>query len=333
MRYHVAPYSIWTAVLLIALVGCSIVRGQALDFKVDGPATAPQGELVELVVMFPKGFKADVDFTPVDEDNFSVDPIIEEDAAGVITLVGKKCSFSTRCAGARTITVVASGFAIVGDGVPRLKNVKHTVQVTAVAGPEQPPAPPKQPPNDDDLGPIVPLPSAALPKSDSDKIALILNNVIDRLEALEKRSTQVAVKAPAAVEGTAQPATSGPDLSQASPSPVKSVPSVADVRPGHWSVASARNEWAPTKEETIAHLRSTHSSAELQKYEPLEAISHDSLRTLHDNAHEGRATSQTYVSAPASAPVVMRAGACPGGVCPTSSSSRVYSRGLFGWRR
>lgn len=188
MRFVVC--GIWSAVLLISLVCCSLSRGQDLNFKVEGPTTKPQGELVTLIVMFPEGVKADVDFTPIDEPDFNVDPIISEDATGVIKLVGRKCSFSTRCAGPRTINVVASAFAIVGDGVPRLRSIKHSVTVTGPTG--TPPVGPPPAPGDDVFIPVPAVeglpavqaqPQAALSQEDDERLARIFDNILNRLDA------------------------------------------------------------------------------------------------------------------------------------------------------
>jgi hypothetical protein len=333
--------AVYAFALSLSLVCCSIARGQLLDFKVDGPATVAEGDYVELTVMFPEGVKADVDFTPIEETDFGVHPVVSETLVkGKVTasVVGRKCTFSARCQGERDLIVVATAFASF-DGLPRVKSIKHKIRVTARQAPNPPPVPPTPPPTppvppgDDDLGPWVPLPGATAvppPNEDMEKVTKILSNVLDRLEAIEKRATAVTVAAPApvAVADASKPA---PVPVVAKPAPVASA-AIVDVRPGHWSVGS---DWSPSKSQAIAHLRNEHPS-KARQHEPLESLSLDAVLTLHDDAHEGRAsaTSRAVVSSPVSVysqPVVryaQPAGGCPGGVCPTPSRSYVR-RGFF----
>jgi hypothetical protein len=335
--------AVYAFALSLSLVCCSIARGQLLDFKVDGPATVAEGDYVELTVMFPEGVKADVDFTPIEETDFGVHPVVSETLVkGKVTasVVGRKCTFSARCQGERDLIVVATAFANF-DGVPRLKSLKHRIHVTAKQGPKVP-DPPNPPDDDDDLGPWVPLPGATAvppPNEDMEKVTKILSNVLDRLEAIEKRATQTAVAAPApvAVVDASKPA---PATVVAKAVPVASA-AIVDVRPGHWSVGS---DWSPSKSQAIAHLRNEHPS-KARQHEPLESLSLDAVLTLHDDAHEGRASAtRAVVSSPVSAytqpvysqPVVryaQPAGGCPGGVCPTPSRSYSTGRGFFGFRR
>lgn len=349
---RLAPWLIVAVFLSVGLVSCCVCNAQAIDFKVDGPSHVGEGEYVELTVLFPEGVKADVDFVPVEETDFGVHPVVSEslvDGKLTASVVGRKCTFSARCMGERDIIVVATAFANF-DGVPRLKSLKHRIAVKANKAPNPPPAPQPPPlpvpPNDDDFGPTVPIPSATLPKSDIEKITLILDNVVTRLEAIEKKATQVAVTAPAPDPSQATPATVA--LAEALtkefrrieskgtvPVVVKpaAVATAVDVRPGHWSVGS---DWNPSKAEAIAHLRAAHS-AKARQHEPLENLSLETILTLHDDSHEGRASTvraSTVVSAPApAARSALPASPCPGGVCPTTSRSVSYGRGLFRWGR
>lgn len=317
---------VFLACFVVGVTSCSVAYSQSLDFRIDGPTEVDEGEYVELRVEFPQGVQADVSFVPVEEDRFGVHPIVLEtivDGKLVPVVTGRVCTFSARCQGERDLTVVATAFASI-DGVPRIHSLRHRIRVKSVETPDPPKRnPPEElpppPPTDDDLGPRVPLPSdvrSNVPSDkDLDKIVRILGDVVDRLEALEQRTSIPAERATSIVE--------------TAPAPLAPA---ADAKPGHWSVATATNVWRPTKAEAVAHLRNAHAATAL-RHEPLEALSIDEILTLHDDAHEGRATSispshaQRYV-----APL---ANECPGGVCPTSPRSS-YTTGPLGvirWRR
>jgi hypothetical protein len=143
----------------------------------------------------------------------------------------------------------------------------------------------------------------------------ILGDVVDRLEALERRASKAPERATSIVK--------------TAPAPLAPA---AEAHSGHWSVATAANVWSPTKTEAMAHLRQAHA-ATARRHEPLEALSIDEILTLHDDAHEGHATSIS--PSPAQRYVVPLANECPGGVCPTSPRSS-YTTGPLGvirWRR
>lgn len=171
-----------------------------------------------------------------------------------------------------------------------------------------------------------PIPSLAEINGDTSGLISDLEEVQDGLRQLQADLARL--------QGVAVPQPTAPRPTP--PVPSKSYVSIVDQKPGHWSVASAGSVWNPTKAEAIAHLRQTHA-ATAKRHEPLESLSLDAILTLHDDAHEGRASVATSISASAkSAPVrtysLPVSGGCPGGVCP---ANRSYStgRGFFGWRR
>lgn len=313
--------AVFLASLVFGVTSCSIAYSQSLDFQIDGPSEVDEGEYVELRVECPDGVAADVSFVPVEEDRFGVHPIVREsivDGKLVLDVRGRVCTFAARCRGERELTIVATAFASV-EGLPRVHSLRHRIRVNS-AGKPAPKDPPQNPlpppPNEDDLGPRVPLPDASTTGEDLHKIVRVLGNVVDRLETLERRAAAPIANAP---------------LTPAIRVPVAPAP-IADAKPGHWSVATAANVWRPTKPEAIAHLRQAHPSTALRQ-EPLEALSLDQILSLHDDAHEGRLTSTTveprrHAAAPWS-------NACPGGVCPTSlrSSYTTGPLGVIRWRR
>jgi hypothetical protein len=344
-----------------------------VEFKVDGPAEAGQGELVVLKIMFPPGTLADATLTPVEEDNFEADPIVSVMNDGTVRIVGKKVSFSTRCAGTRTITVMASTVIMLPNGQPVLGAIKHRV---VVGGPQPPPG---NPPGDD--GGWIPIPEGATANADilqkleeikadleetKTKTAVIFDAVLDRLEAVEGRASAKpappVAKAPTPAPAQAAPAAPHPhdgvDIASLgpgwvirecgvpvtpyrlgqSPTQVAVAPAVqAPLRQGvvparnlpsggRWTIENIRN---PSYGDVVGHLREPLHAPFSAQYEPLTQYSFGQLRYIHDTHHDqlsGRGysmPSQRYIQ-PLQRPRIlpfrgrtMRAGGCPGGVCPT----------------
>jgi hypothetical protein len=339
----------------LSLAFASVAFAQADLAIVQEPTIPVEGDLVTLTVRFPEGYAGE--FLPIFEENFRNFPEIESievppakkggDPTVETKVVGTGCSFSAGCEGAREIVVVLSSFRLIGKSIVP-KTIRHVVKVQAKQGPapEFPPVPPvppvppgeplppKDPPTNLPDDPGTKIGAFTLPAEFVDPQAERDEAMIEALEAIRDKLGQIDA-------GLAKLQTAAP-VSVAAPAVVKSVPvpvvvkpapSIVDVNPGHWSVASARDEWHASKPEAIAHLRSTHA-AKAAQFEPLENLTLDQILTLHDDAHEGRSSGSAFVSTPVAryaAPVRMNAGGCPGGVCPTGGSS--VRRGLFGFRR
>jgi hypothetical protein len=64
------------------------------------------------------------------------------------------------------------------------------------------------------------------------------------------------------------------------------------LRGNHWSVD---DDWSPTREKVVSHLRGTHGSQIPATY-AIETWSYEELRSLHDNLHEQELRSTSYAA-------------------------------------
>ncbi|HEX3654899.1 MAG TPA: hypothetical protein VHV55_03785 [Pirellulales bacterium] len=64
------------------------------------------------------------------------------------------------------------------------------------------------------------------------------------------------------------------------------------LRGNHWSVD---DDWSPTREKVLSHLRGTHGSQISATY-AIETWSYEELRSLHDNLHEQELRSSAYAT-------------------------------------
>lgn len=150
---------------------------------------------------------------------------------------------------------------------------------------------------------------------DCETLTRRMNNLEDRIRSLEEIALSIPkVTAPKSAEVVAT-------------LPVQeALPLSVSARPGHWSIRDI-----PASRASVSQIK-----AHLAEHGISGTGTREELLELHDRAHEGEAYSVAFKSTPVRSTVqavaspvgsIIRS-SCPGGVCPTRSTSRT-SRGIF----